>query len=140
MNTEIKYAGFWIRFVANLIDSIWLYGIIYALLWVLIGSDIFNPDAKYTLTQFSFEYVIPFVVVMAFWIYTGATPGKMLFNLKIVDAETKGPVTPLRLVLRYLGYFISILPLGLGFLWIVWDKNKQSWHDKIAKTVIIQGS
>lgn len=140
MNTEIKYAGFWIRFLANLVDSIWLYGIIYALLWVLIGSDVFNPEAKYTLIQFSFEYVIPFVVVMAFWIYTGATPGKMLFNLKIVDAETKEPVTPLRLVLRYLGYFISILPLGLGFLWIVWDKNKQSWHDKIAKTVIIQGS
>lgn len=140
MNVEIKYAGFWIRFLANLIDSIWLYGIIYALLWVLIGPAVFNPEASFNLTQFSFEYVIPFVVVIAFWIYTGATPGKMLFKLKIVDAETHAQVSPLRLVLRYFAYFVSLLPLGLGFLWIAWDQKKQSWHDKIAKTVVTQGS
>ena len=92
------------------------------------------------MTQFSFEYVIPFIVVIAFWVYSGATPGKMLFKLKIVDAETRGPVTPLRLILRYFAYFVSAIPLCLGFVWIAWDKNKQSWHDKIARTVVTQGS
>jgi uncharacterized RDD family membrane protein YckC len=38
---------------------------------------------------------------------------------------------------RYLGYFVSALPLGLGFFWVAWDKRKQGFHDKLAKTVVI---
>ena len=139
MNTEIRYAGFWSRTFATVIDSIWLYGIIYTILWFLIGPDIFNPDASYTMTQFIIEWVIPLIVVMAFWIVKSATPGKMLFQMRIVDAESFQPVSPARLLVRYLAYFISMLPLGLGFLWVAWDKKKQGWHDKIARTVIVRG-
>ena len=91
MNTEIKYAGFWMRFLATILDSIWLYGIIYGVLWYMLGSDIFNPDVSYTLTQFVFEGVIPFIVVIAFWRYWSATPAKMLLRMKIVDSETHEP-------------------------------------------------
>jgi len=35
------------------------------------------------------------------------------------------------------GYFIAFLPVGLGFFWIIWDKRKQGWHDKIAGTVVV---
>lgn len=139
MNLEIQYAGFWSRTFATVIDGIWLYGIIYTILWFLIGPDIFNPDAPYTMTQFIIEWVIPLIVVMAFWIVKSATPGKMLFQMRIVDAESLQPVSPARLLVRYLAYFISMLPLGLGFLWVAWDKKKQGWHDKIAGTVIVRG-
>ena len=139
MNSEIRYAGFWSRTLATVIDSIWLYGIIYGILWVLVGPDIFSPDANYTMTQFTFEWVIPLIVVMAFWITKSATPGKMLFQMRIVDAENFQPVSSSRLLVRYLAYFVSIFSLGFGFLWIGWDKKKQGWHDKIARTVIVLG-
>lgn len=138
MSSPIKYAGFWSRLVATIVDSIWLYGIIYLILWFLVGPDFFSPDANYTVTQFTFEWVIPFAVVMAFWVMKSATPGKMLFKMKIVDAETNGAVSSQRLLVRYLAYFVSTLPLCLGFLWVAWDKKKQGWHDKIARTVIVQ--
>jgi uncharacterized RDD family membrane protein YckC len=139
MDSDIRYAGFWSRTLATVIDSIWLYGIIYAILWVLVGPDIFSSDANYTMTQFTFEWVIPLIVVMAFWIMKSATPGKMVFQMRIVDAENFQPVSTSRLLVRYLAYFVSIFPLGFGFLWIAWDKKKQGWHDKIARTVIVLG-
>jgi uncharacterized RDD family membrane protein YckC len=138
MDSENQYAGFWQRTLATIIDSIWLYGIIYTILWFLVGPEIFSQDASYTMTQFTFEWVIPLIVVMAFWIVKSATPGKMVFQMKIVDAETFQPVSPARLLVRYLAYFVSMLPLFLGFLWIAWDKKKQGWHDKLAKTVVVQ--
>ncbi len=42
------------------------------------------------------------------------------------------------LMLRYLGYYISMLPLFLGIFWVGWDKRKQGWHDKIAGTLVIK--
>lgn len=139
MESEIRYAGFWLRTLATVIDSIWLYGIIYTMLWFLVGPDIFNPEARYTLTQFTFEWIIPLIVVMAFWITRSASPGKMLFQMRIVDAKSLQPVSPSRLLVRYLAYFISMLPLFFGCLWVAWDKKKQGWHDKIARTVIVRG-
>ncbi|MGA7985503.1 MAG: RDD family protein [Burkholderiales bacterium] len=39
--------------------------------------------------------------------------------------------------IRFLGYFVSIVPLGLGFLWIAFDRKKRGWHDLIAGTVVV---
>lgn len=39
--------------------------------------------------------------------------------------------------IRYFAYLVSILPLGLGFLWIIWDKRRQGFHDLIARTVVL---
>ena len=138
MNEEVKYAGFWSRFLATIIDSIWLYGIIYTILWFLVSENLFDPRAGYTAIQFTFEWLIPFAVVMVFWITKSATPGKMILKMKIVDSETFDKVSAVRLFVRYLAYFVSMIPLFLGFLWIAWDEKKQGWHDKIAKTVIIK--
>jgi uncharacterized RDD family membrane protein YckC len=138
MNSEIRYAGFWSRVAATVLDGIWLYGIIYLVLWFLLGPELYGPDMKYTLTQFIFEWVIPFIVVMAFWMKKASTPGKMLFNMRLVDAKTHGPVSTQRLAIRYFAYLVSMLPLGLGLLWVAWDKKKQGWHDKIAGTVIVR--
>ncbi|HEV2432390.1 MAG TPA: RDD family protein, partial [Burkholderiales bacterium] len=77
------------------------------------------------------------VAVIGFWRYCGATPGKIAVGLKIVDAATGAPPTLARLVLRFFAYFVSALPLYLGFLWAAFDRRKQGWHDKIARTVVI---
>jgi uncharacterized RDD family membrane protein YckC len=77
------------------------------------------------------------VAVIGFWRYCGATPGKTAVGLKIVDAASGGRPPLGRLVLRFFAYFVSALPLYLGFLWAAFDRRKQGWHDKIARTVVI---
>ncbi len=77
------------------------------------------------------------VLVVGFWRYCGATPGKLALALKVVDARTGGRPSTGRLALRFLCYLVSALPLYLGFLWIAVDRRKQGWHDKIAGTVVI---
>jgi uncharacterized RDD family membrane protein YckC len=65
------------------------------------------------------------------------TPGKLLLNCHVVDATTGASLRAGQAVLRYFAYIISTLPLCLGFLWIAWDKRKQGFHDKIAKSVVV---
>lgn len=137
MDSNVIYAGFWRRVLATVIDWVWLYGTVYFILWLVQGDDFMSLSADYTVTQFILEWVVPFVVVLTFWIITAATPGKMLLKIKIVDSENHEAVPAPRLLLRYVGYFISIIPIFLGMLWVGWDSKKQGWHDKIAKTVLI---
>lgn len=139
-STEVIYVGFWARTAASVIDSIWLYGIIYVILYFILGKQVFTTDLAYSPVQGFFEYVVPIFVVMGFWIIKSATPGKMLLKMKIVDADTHEKVSGARLLLRYIAYFASMLPLFLGFMWVGWDKKKQGWHDKIARTVVIRSS
>jgi len=75
--------------------------------------------------------------VVGFWRYCGATPGKIALAVKIVDAQSGQPPGTARLVVRFLCYFVSAVPLYLGFLWILVDRRKQGWHDKIARTIVI---
>jgi uncharacterized RDD family membrane protein YckC len=78
------------------------------------------------------------VVIVGFWRYCGATPGKLAVGVKIVDAQTGHPPTTARLVIRLFSYIVSALPLYFGFLWVAVDRRKQGWHDKIAGTVVVQ--
>ena len=77
------------------------------------------------------------LAIVGFWRYCGATPGKIALGIRIVDAASGAPPSSLRLALRFIGYFVSAFPLYLGFLWIALDRRKQGWHDKIARTVVI---
>ena len=55
----------------------------------------------------------------------------------INDAATGEKPTMKQWILRYIGYFVSIVPLGLGYVWVAFDKRKQGWHDKLAGTVVV---
>ena len=83
------------------------------------------------------NWAFPAIAVVLFWIYRAATPGKMAVHAYIVDAKTLAKPTKAQLIGRYLGYYISIFSLGLGFLWIAFDPKKQGWHDKLAGTVVV---
>ncbi|MDX2073751.1 MAG: RDD family protein [Alphaproteobacteria bacterium] len=72
------------------------------------------------------------------WHYWSATPGKMLCRLKVIDAKTGGPLRPGQGILRALGYFISAVPLGLGFFWIGIDRKRRGWHDLFAGTLVVK--
>jgi uncharacterized RDD family membrane protein YckC len=125
--------------LAVFIDAIWLVLLNLGLGWLIYGEEYFET------TKFYIDYldvvisdVVPFVITMVFWMYYAATPGKMLLGLKIVDADTFAKVPAGRLVLRYIGYFLSLIILCIGYLCIAWDERKQGLHDKIAKTVVIK--
>ncbi len=80
---------------------------------------------------------LPAVLVIFFWAWRG-TPGKLILGLLVVDARTGAKLDLLQAVIRYLGYFVSTLPLCLGFLWIAFDSRKQGFHDKLARTLVVK--
>ena len=77
-------------------------------------------------------------MVVLFWVYRQATPGKIAISARIVDAETGAKPSTRQLVGRYFGYYVSIIPLMLGILWVAFDPRKQGWHDKLAGTVVVR--
>lgn len=136
--TAFEYGGFWRRAVASLVDCLWQLALIVALGYLFFGTAYFEGASEGTVAGFVVETLIPTLLILVFWFYRQATPGKMLLDMEIVDAQTGRPPTTRQYVLRVLGYIVSSIPLGLGFLWIIWDPKKQGWHDKIARTVVVR--
>ena len=118
-------AGFWIRFAAWLVDGVILTVVNIAL------SAIFGSTALLGLA-------VGIVYTIGFWTASGATPGKMVFGLTILteDGEAVGIE---KAVLRYIGYWVNVLTLGIGFLMIAFRKDKRGLHDLIAGTVVQKG-
>jgi uncharacterized RDD family membrane protein YckC len=140
-NTNLKYAGFWIRLWATGIDTFLLMLIIYPLLVSVYGKDYFtSEDLIKGPLDFLFSWVLPAVAVIIFWIYRSATPGKMAFSAQIVDARTGLKPSNGQFIGRYFAYIVSTIPLGLGFIWIAFDRKKQAWHDKLAGTVVVRSA
>ncbi len=71
------------------------------------------------------------------WTWKSTTVGGILLNLKVVRLDGK-PVTFVVALVRGLASAFSFIVLFLGFLWMIWDRDKQTWHDKIAGTVVIR--
>ncbi|MDO6568840.1 RDD family protein [Alteromonas sp. 1_MG-2023] len=137
--TQQEYAGFWVRFGASIIDSILLVAITSPILYLIYGRTYWESEAYIAgIPDFIISYIFPLVATILFWIYKSATPGKMALKVKVVDAKSGSTPTPQQSIIRYLGYYVSILPLGLGFFWVMWDAKKQGWHDKMAGTVVIK--
>jgi len=139
MDNDLKYVGFWKRTVAVLVDTfliilvtlpilIWVYGIEY----------LNNEHMEKGSFDFIINYVFPTIAVILLWKYYQATPGKMIFKATIVDAKTGGKPSLRQLIIRYLGYIISTIPLCLGIFWVAFDKKKQSFQDKLENTLVIQ--
>lgn len=97
-----------------------------------------NPHWIAGPADFLISWVLPTVLTVACWRAWQATPGKMAIAARVVDARTGGNPTLNQLVIRALGYFLSTLVFGLGFVWVAFDLRKQGWHDKLANTVVIR--
>ena len=113
-------AGFWIRMGALLIDMI-LIGIITAILDA--------PGEIWLVTLAGYGALM--------WKIKGTTIGGLVCGLKLVrrdGAEINWDTA----IVRALGCFLSMVVAGLGFLWIVFDEDRQAWHDKIAGTLVVR--
>ena len=142
---EVEYVGFWLRFVAMLIDSI-AAGIVLAILGSIFGlgriefhghMDALLVDPQYARGQLVQQLVVAALIIWC-WLRFAATPGKRVIGAEVVDAKTFGKLGQGQALVRYLSYYLSTLVCFLGFIWIAVDVRKQGWHDKIAGTVVIR--
>ncbi len=138
---DVEYAGFWIRVAAALIDTVLVVAITFPLLISIYGwayLDVGKTGFFAGPAEFLISWVAPAIAVVVFWTFKQATPGKLAVSARIVDARTGNALSAGQSIGRYLGYFVSTVPLGLGLIWVAFDKRKQGWHDKLAGTVVIR--
>lgn len=135
-----QYVGFWMRFVAFVIDSIAVALLIMPILVAVYGKSYLDLPAGRLAGPLDFllSWVFPPVATMAFLLYRRATPGKMVIGAIVVDATTFSALSRKQVLIRYVGYIIGSMALGLGLLWVAFDKRKQGLHDKIAHSVVIK--
>ncbi len=130
-------AHFFPRFLAASLDLSVPVGLI--LLFALTG---FNPADGYNFLTIFWQYIfMPLVYGLFFvsFLIRGTTPGKSLFGLEVVQLERQKYPDFKTMVRRELvGKFVSGLPLTYGFLSAFWDKNGQTWHDKMVGTVVVR--
>jgi uncharacterized RDD family membrane protein YckC len=140
---QFENAGFLRRALAFIMDTSIISLISTVLAFSLFGREYLLISQQGTLSSLldwrilTFEHALPALWVVGFWLLWMATPGKLLFDCRVVDARSKTRATIAQLVIRYLAYMLSALPLGLGFIWIIFDKHNQGWHDKLARTRVI---
>ncbi|MBC7661344.1 MAG: RDD family protein [Chitinophagaceae bacterium] len=132
-------AGFWIRSLALLVDSIVL-SIIMQLVAALRHTQ--DPSVEF-LTYDSRAYVIYFVILGVysggFYAKKGATLGKKAFSLEVVDHQTGEHISFWRGFFRdVIGKNVSLLSLGIGYLMAAFNKDKRTLHDYIFDTRVVK--
>ncbi len=78
------------------------------------------------------------LVLIVCWVKLRGSPGQLLMGCYVADQQSHSPISWKSAVVRALGYLVSFIPLCLGFLWAIWDKRHQGWHDKLAGTLVLQ--
>jgi uncharacterized RDD family membrane protein YckC len=125
-------ADFWYRLGGFLIDV----GILY-IVGLVIGV-IFRGSLVS-------QILISLAAGIAYSVYfigsgSGQTPGMRLLGIRAIDARTQGRVDYGRAFIRYLVGIVSQLPCYLGYLWMLWDPERQTWQDKVAGTFVVPTS
>ncbi len=125
-------AGFWIRFLAILIDGVILFVI------NLILAAILNSS---TTGRSGIQTLLGLIYYVYFWSsaspWPGQTVGNKLLNIRVIKTDGSDLSLVVALI-RYVGLVISILVIFIGVIWAAFDPNKQGWHDKIAGTYVIK--
>ena len=123
-------AGFGVRVVASLIDGL-VVGVFQLALWLVLSFIGVGELAQVLSLLLDAGYCV------YFWTNDGATPGKSIMGIRVIAADGS-TVSMGAAILRYLGYFLSAIPLGLGYLWVIFDGDNQAWHDKLAGTYVVR--
>lgn len=127
--TTLPRAGFWIRTGALLIDLILIGVVVISLIEML--PRFARPNGPQ-----------PLLIAMALyaammWKMKGTTIGGIVCGLKVIRVDGR-PIDWATAWVRALSCFLSMIVAGLGFIWVVIDDDKQSWHDKIAGTTVVR--
>lgn len=151
-----KMAGFFRRFAASFIDGLLFslpFCVVQTLLFFLVGDVDFMYSSKETVSQAIFlsttvagVWLVAFfligvsyqVICLKLW---GKTIGKKILGIKVVRADNLELVGYGKAFIREtVGKWLSSWIFNLGYLWMIWDPKKQTWHDKIAGTIVVRDS
>ena len=122
-------SGFWRRFGATFIDGLILGVITFVFIGLIKGGG----------------YAVGFLVAISYYTYfeggpRGQTLGKRLLGIRVVDFSTGGTIGYGRAAIRYVTSIVSAIVIYIGYLWMLWDREKQCWHDKTANSVVVPES
>ncbi len=159
MTNTVKYAGFWIRFLASFLDTLFLALPVAVVIYFLSDGNWFDfaqyqENLQYAMSgnaskalssqpQMSIKWELLFevsvlIVTMIFWRrWRGATPGKRFVHIKIVDAKTFEDINNKQAITRSLGYIASTFAFLIGFIMVAFRKDKRGLHDLLASTAVI---
>lgn len=132
--SKVEYAGFIIRWVAFTIDNAILAFITIMLLFPFPTFE----DGMLVGIYRTFITILLILVTISFWVkYDGATPGKKIMKIKIVNEDNFQTIDFKTGAKRYLGYIFSSIIFLVGFLMVGFKKKKQGLHDIFSKTVVV---
>lgn len=139
---EVRYAGFWIRYVALLLDGLILGG---GLVIFIIGMIILfpaNSADEFMPAKYMWLYVILYwLILWGYFIYftytKGATLGKRALGLQVVSANSEKLTLEKVIIRETIGRFISHILLDIGYIVAAFTAKKQSLHDTMAGTYVI---
>ena len=156
---EVKYAGFWIRFVASFFDTLFLALPLAVVIYFLSDGNwfdfsLYQQNIQYAMSgnatkalatqpQMSLRWELLFefsvlIATMVFWKkWRGATPGKRFVHIKIVDAKTYEDIDNKQALTRSFGYIASTFAFLIGFIMVAFKKDKRGLHDILAGTAVI---
>jgi uncharacterized RDD family membrane protein YckC len=135
-------AGFWIRFAAYMVDA-FILGIPANIITELTLDDTtFGPGDSIP-ASFWVLTLLLFVGQVFYFAYfegtSGQTVGKRLCSIRVVDGDSLQPGVGIgRGVGRFFARILSAIVCYLGFFWMLWDPQKQTWHDKMARTKVVK--
>ncbi|WP_109439904.1 RDD family protein [Acinetobacter haemolyticus] len=138
MSDKYEYAGFWIRLGAAILDTILILAVLIPLMMLL------TPNVTENLASTSWSWtdwlgqILSAIFYIFCWVKFAGTPGKRLLRLKVLDEQTGHHISVGQGIIRYIGYIPATLVFFIGLIWIAFDRKKQGWHDKMAKTVVVR--
>ena len=137
-------AGFWIRVLAAIIDGVilWILGLGIGAFFsnpqdvgpILTPSDVWRVMERALMSTESLMGTLYSIILVG---AAGGTVGKLVLGLHIVRVDGR-KVGYGRAFARYLASTLSALCLGLGYLWIVFNKDKRGWHDYLCDTKVVR--
>lgn len=134
-----RFAGFWIRVAAFAIDfiALILISIVAAIVFIVVERALsINLDIEVASSFAGFLINAGYYIFMT---YTyGATIGKKIFGLRVETVSGEKLDIGTVIVREVAGKFLASMLLGLGYLWVLFDKKKQGLHDKLGSTVVVK--
>ena len=135
-------ASLWLRIAAGIYDlfplaALWMLTAGIALLVVHGEVDLANPPLGWRLGLRALLFVVTAAYFVISWARGGQTIGMRAWRLRVVNAAGSALGWP-RAIVRFAVACVSLLALGVGFFWCLFDRRKRGWHDLAAQSVLVR--